>query len=136
MSIKITRPLVEIPVNGNDYKIKIDLNNQTFIENFINLYEFSTKNKPDFQNSDEPPLDKMKKLFKYNKEIVKLIDKTFGEGSVLKIFGIECPTEDLIMDFLIQIEPFVNQAVEMKIENIKRQENAYEKRAILRENLR
>ena len=64
------------------------------------------------------------------------IDKTFGKGSVLKIFGIECPTEDLIMDFLIQIEPFVNQAVEMKIENIKRQENAYQKRAILRENLR
>ena len=45
----------------------------------------------------------------------------------MKIFGVECPTEDLIMDFLIQIEPFVNQAVEMKIENIKRQENAYQK---------
>ena len=69
----------------------------------------------------------MKKLFKYNKEIVKLIDKTFGKGSVLKIFCIECPTEDLIIDFFIQIEPFVNQAVEMKIENIKRQENAYQK---------
>ena len=136
MSIKITRPLVEIPVNGNDYKLKIDLNDQTFIENFINLYEFSTKNKPDFQNSGELPLDKMKKLFKYNKEIIKLIDKTFGKGSVLKIFGVESPTEDLIMDFLIQIEPFVNQAVDMKIENIKRQENAYQKRAILRENLR
>ena len=25
MSIKITRPLVEIPVNGNDYKIKMTL---------------------------------------------------------------------------------------------------------------
>ena len=56
--------MVEIPVNGNNYKLEIDLNDQTFIENFINLYEFSTKNKPDFQNSGESPLDKMKKLFK------------------------------------------------------------------------
>ena len=60
---------------------------ETFIENFIDLYEFATKNKSNFQNYGESPLDKIKKLFRYNKEIVKLIDKTFGEESVLKIFG-------------------------------------------------
>ena len=120
--IKINKPILEIPVNDNNDTIKINLNDQIFIKNFLDMAKYGQENRP---KSEESNVDK---TFLYCKELSKRVNLTFGEGTVKKIFDTEEPTIDLFMDFILQLDPYIEQAIEIKNKSIKNIENAYLKR--------
>lgn len=134
--IKVNRDTTRIQVNDKRDFIEIDFNNQSFVENIIKIYDYSKNNRPKFDDSSKSSIEKISILFKYNNEILNLIDKTFGENSVIKIFGIKHPTEDLVLDFIIQLKPYIEKAIEEKKKKVEMQQKEYQKRASSRESVR
>lgn len=120
--IKINKPILEIPINENNDKIKINLNDQIFIKNFLNMAKYGQENRPKNNEND------VNKAFSYCNELSKRINLTFGEGTVKKIFETDEPTIDLLTDFIMQLEPYLQQAIEIKNKSIKNIENTYLKR--------
>ena len=120
--IKINKPILEIPVNDNNDKIKINLNDQIFIKNFLDMAKYGQENRP---KNEETDIDE---AFLYCKELSKRVNLTFGEGTVKKIFDTEEPTIELLMNFMFELEPYIELAIDMKKKNIKNIENAYLKR--------
>ena len=120
--IKINKPILEVPVNDNNDTIKISFNDQIFIKNFLDMARYAQENRPKNEETD------VDKAFLYCKGLSKRVNLTFGEGTVKKIFDTEEPTIDLFMDFILQLEPYIEQAIEIKNKNIKNIENTYLKR--------
>lgn len=122
--IDITKGTLDIPISGSDEVIKLDLMN---FDTIYYLSEMSEKFS-DLQSSyaeDFNAIDNIKDNSKKSMALIRLykkvvddftlyIDKIFGEGATLKIFGNEAPMPQVIGEFIEDLSP-VLQAVSAMI---------------------
>lgn len=118
--LDITKGTLDIPITGSENKITLDLMN---FDTIYYLMELSEKFS-DIQGTyseDFDSIDKIEDNVKKSMALVRLykkviddfafyIDKVFGEGATLKIFGNEAPMPQVIGEFIEDLAP-VLQAV-------------------------
>lgn len=118
--LDITKGTLDIPITGSESKITLDLMN---FDTIYYLMELSEKFS-DIQGTyseDFDSIDKIEDNVKKSMALVRLykkviddfafyIDKVFGEGATLKIFGNEAPMPQVIGEFIEDLAP-VLQAV-------------------------
>ena len=118
--LDITKGTLDIPITGSENKITLDLMN---FDTIYYLMELSEKFS-DIQGTyseDFDSVDKIEDNVKKSMALVRLykkviddfafyIDKVFGEGATLKIFGNEAPMPQVIGEFIEDLAP-VLQAV-------------------------
>lgn len=118
--LDITKGTLDIPITGSEDKITLDLMN---FDTIYYLMELSEKFS-DIQGTyseDFDSIDKIEDNVKKSMALVRLykkviddfafyIDKVFGEGATLKIFGNEAPMPQVIGEFIEDLAP-VLQAV-------------------------
>ena len=118
--IDITKGTLDIPISGSDEVIKLDLMN---FDTIYYLSEMSEKFS-DLQSSyaeDFDAIDNIKDNSKKSMALIRLykkvvddftyyVDKIFGEGATLKIFGNEAPMPQVIGEFIEDLSP-VLQAI-------------------------
>lgn len=118
--LDITKGTLDIPITGSENKITLDLMN---FDTIYYLMELSEKFS-DIQGTyseDFDSIDKIEDSVKKSMALVRLykkviddfafyIDKVFGEGATLKIFGNEAPMPQVIGEFIEDLAP-VLQAV-------------------------
>ena len=122
--IDVTKGTLDIPISDSDEVIKLDLMN---FDTIYYLSEMSEKFS-DLQSSyaeDFNAIDNIKDNSKKSMALIRLykkvvddftlyIDKIFGEGATLKIFGNEAPMPQVIGEFIEDLSP-VLQAVSAMI---------------------
>ena len=129
--IKIQKNIFKIPINDNEF-IEINLNDHNFLKNLQELKNVAINEYPKFEsgNTDKD----FEKLNVYCEKTSNLINKIFGNGTVKKVFGVELPTIDILVDFIEQITPHLEKAMEQIQDKFEKKYNTYEKRAETREN--
>lgn len=124
--IDVTKGTLDIPISGSEDKITLDLMN---FDTIYYLMELSEKFS-DIQGTyseDFDSIDKIEDNVKKSMALVRLykkviddfafyIDKIFGDGATLKIFGNEAPMPQVIGEFIEDLSP-VLQAVSTMISN-------------------
>ena len=122
--IDVTKGTLDIPISDSDEVIKLDLMN---FDTIYYLSEMSEKFS-DLQSSyaeDFDAIDNIKDNSKKSMSLIRLykkvvddftyyVDKVFGEGATLKIFGNEAPMPQVIGEFIEDLSP-VLQAVSAMI---------------------
>ena len=118
--IDVTKGTLDIPISDSDEVIKLDLMNFDTIYYLSEMFEkFS-----DLQSSyseDFDAIDNIKDNSKKSMALIRLykkvvddftyyVDKVFGEGATLKIFGNEAPMPQVIGEFIEDLSP-VLQAI-------------------------
>ena len=118
--IDVTKGTLDIPISDSDEVIKLDLMN---FDTIYYLSEMSEKFS-DLQSSyaeDFDAIDNIKDNSKKSMALIRLykkvvddftlyIDKIFGKGATLKIFGNEAPMPQVIGEFIEDLSP-VLQAI-------------------------
>lgn len=118
--IDITKGTLDIPIRGSDEVITLDLMN---FDTIYYLSEMSEKFS-DLQSSyaeDFDAIDNIKDNSKKSIALIKVykkviddfayyVDKVFGDGATLKIFGNEAPMPQVIGEFIEDLAP-VMQAI-------------------------
>lgn len=132
--------LVPIVVNKYDDKIYIDINNTTFVNRVINLYQwFEAKQgeieklsaiieKADFEKDIIGAKDALEALSNMYAEIGERFDMVFGEGTLRKyfrelyeVFGDDfIPDDECLEDFIDEITPVLNKLFELREKRIER----------------
>lgn len=122
--IDVTKGTLDIPIKGSDDSITLDMMN---FDTIYYLMELSEKFS-DIQSSyseDFDSIDKIEDNSKKSMALIRLykkviddftiyIDKVFGEGATLKIFGNEAPMPQVIGEFIEDLSP-VLQAISVMI---------------------
>lgn len=122
--IDVTKGTLDIPIKGSDDSITLDMMN---FDTIYYLMELSEKFS-DIQSSyseDFDSIDKIEDNSKKSMALIRLykkviddftiyIDKVFGEGATLKIFGNEAPMPQVIGEFIEDLSP-VLQAISAMI---------------------
>ena len=122
--IDITKGTLDIPISGSDEIITLDLMN---FDTIYYLSEMSEKFS-DLQSSyaeDFDVIDNIKDNSKKSFALIKVykkviddftyyVDKVFGDGATLKIFGNEAPMPQVIGEFIEDLAP-VMQAISTMI---------------------
>ena len=122
--IDVTKGTLDIPISGSDEVIKLDLMNFNTIYYLTELSEkFS-----DIQSAYSEDFDSIDKIADNSKKSMALIrlykkviddfalyvDKIFGDGATLKIFGNEAPMPQAIGEFIEDLAPVI-QAISAMI---------------------
>lgn len=113
--IDITKGTLAIPIKGSDDSIILDMMNFNTIYYLMELSEkfsdIQSAYSEDFDNIDKI-VDNSKKsmaLIRLYKKVIDdftlCIDKVFGEGATLKIFGNEAPMPQAIGEFIEDLSP-------------------------------
>lgn len=122
--IDITKGTIDIPIKDSDDSITLDMMNFDTIYYLMELSEkfsdIQVSYSEDFDSIDkiEDNSKKSMALIRLYKKVVDdfafYIDKVFGEGATLKIFGNEAPMPQVIGEFIEDLSP-VLQAVSTMI---------------------
>lgn len=122
--IDVTKGTLDIPIRGSEGSITLDMMNFNTIYYLMELSEkFS-----DIQSAYSEDFDSIDKIADNSKKSMALIrlykkviddftfyiDKVFGEGATLKIFGNEAPMPQVIGEFIEDLSP-VLQAISTMI---------------------
>lgn len=118
--LDITKGTLDIPITGSENKITLDLMNFDTIYYLMELSEKFSDIQGTYSD-DFDSIDKIEDNVKKSMALVRLykkviddfafyIDKVFGEGATLKIFGNEAPMPQVIGEFIEDLAP-VLQAV-------------------------
>jgi len=150
---KVSEKLTPIIVNEYGDEIYIDINDTTFVDKVINLFqwfeeknreigELINKKKDEFDNIDVTDKDKINSYKTYisifnemYKEICEQFDKVFGEGTIRKyfrklyeVYGDDfVPDDECITDFIEEIMPVLDQLFAMRKEKNKKRHSKKKK---------
>ena len=109
-----------IPMGDNSFPERMIVFSEEAESNYKLLYEKEVEFKElakgkELENSGIEELSKMRsEIFT---SIGKAFDKLLGEGSCMKVFGNIAPSQDIMIDFMEQIEPLVKKyAIERQSE--------------------
>lgn len=105
---------IEISVNDYGDTIRINAEDQNFIEKFYGMLDKLEESSKRVQSEDTKQLgerERLKMVIEETKGIMTEIDSIFGENSCKKIFGDIVPGMYLIADFFFQLRPIVDKYV-------------------------
>lgn len=121
----------EIPVEGNA-SILINLNDNSFLNNLDELRKYATEKQVELnreRKGGKSLEEEIKKINEYSEGLSKIIEKTFGEGTLEKVFGIKTPTIEALSEFIEQLTPYIEEIVKKKKKKIEKMDKEYKGRA-------
>lgn len=132
-SIRIGRKdILRIEVNDAGECIELDFGDRNFFYKFFKLGEVFEQIAKEFEQKpteqaqedggDLSTFEKYAPTIKRDEEMhrrmAQEIDNVFGAGTCVKVFGNDCPSADLITEFMEAIQPFVRAEAEKRKKTI------------------
>lgn len=118
--LHVDNGLRKIKVNDSGEYIEVSVNDSTFFDRFADLLvwlgakekevvQFSEEHKTDDTTNPEAIRELVRKRTEAYRDCCQRLDILFGEGCCRKVFGDVVPDDILIMDFLDQIAPVIEE---------------------------
>lgn len=121
----------EIPVEDSE-SIKINLNDNSFLNNLDELRKYATEKQVELnreRKGGKSLEEEIKKINEYSEVMSKIIEKTFGEGTLEKVFGTRTPTIEALSEFIEHLTPYIEEIVKKKKKKIEKMDKEYKGRA-------
>ena len=127
--LQVDNGLRKIKVNDEGEYIEVSVNDSTFFDRFADLLvwvgdkekelkQYGDTHKADTLEDMEVVREVMRKRTQTYQECCQRLDVLFGEGCCRKVFGDIIPDDLLIMDFLEQLTPVIEELGKERNKNL------------------
>ncbi|RGE56186.1 MULTISPECIES: DUF6673 family protein [Eisenbergiella] len=127
--LQVDNGLRKIKVNDEGEYIEVSVNDSTFFDRFADLLvwvgdkekelkQYGDTHKADTLEDMEVVREVMRKRTQTYQECCQRLDVLFGEGCCRKVFGNVVPDDLLIMDFLEQLTPVIEELGKERNKNL------------------
>lgn len=125
--IRVNRGIV-VEVNDEGETIRINAEDQMFVNRFYDLIERLEKTQKDMEeHKDKEEREQISLMIDKTRDIMGEIDGMFGAGACAKVFGDIVPSVYLIADFFDQLIPIVTAYADDRQKQIESKYNRYRK---------
>lgn len=125
--IRVNRGIV-VEVNDEGETIRINAEDQMFVNRFYDLIERLEKTQKDMEeHKDKEEREQLSIMIEKTRDIMDEIDGMFGAGACAKVFGDIVPSVYLIADFFDQLIPIVTAYADDRQKQIESKYNRYRK---------
>lgn len=125
--IRVSRGIV-VEVNDEGETIRINAEDQMFVNRFYDLIERLEKTQKDMEeHKDKEEREQLSIMIEKTREIMDEIDGMFGYGACVKVFGDIVPSVYLIADFFDQLIPIVTAYADDRQKQIEAKYNSHRK---------
>lgn len=125
--IRVNRGIV-VEVNDEGETIRINAEDQMFVNQFYDLIERLEKTQKDMEeHKDKEEREQLSIMIEKTRDIMDEIDGMFGAGACAKVFGDIVPSVYLIVDFFDQLIPIVTAYADDRQKQIESKYNRYRK---------
>lgn len=123
MGFRTSAKVIRLNVNDDGYCVELNVSNDVWLKAFLDFAmdaEEKSKARAEKINETDDISEKINHIVEFDKDLKAGLERLFGEGSYVEIFGSDLVGAEYVVEFLEACMPYVE-------ERIKQREKAFEK---------